>query len=777
MKRFDKKQTDECMGRLIRFMIHYKDKWAAAGVMLMLGGGTAAGAYYYVPREYHAAAEPIAAVADPVQTAWAEETLATAAEEPTVSDEGWKPTPGELNLAHFFPEGADQSDVTKSLAGEAFKILMTHDEEWISGIYDFSDVTPAQMAERLGRPRNSVIGLYNPKDSRHDRKDPTTWTVNSFKNIRMTATDGDGNAITPYSNVLDIMSMANLYTYFKGVEDYELFLSYSKELWERSHSYTVSMSDVYYCSGCMSEDAERREMEELEALAKAEALGIATEASTENAPESRPQSAGASSATVITAGKKTSEAASAAAESASAAAASKSAEAATRETLPESTSGVIVSKRNQRETNPAAETLETSPENAENSSDSVASTSADGNQASAEGRQAGTGAVASNSRQYGTGGSAADGSMVSGGTGTANSSLAADGTGTSSAGSQAEADAADSRQTADGAGAADGRQTADGDGTADDRQTAGGDGAADSRQTADGAGAVDGRQTADGTGAADDSRTADGAGAADDSQATPSDAPDLSGTKGKENLTDCPGHVDLIIHMKIIGLNEKNNLFDHDITGSDSTGFEEDGWQGWNQYTKASARLLSSQDWFEKYGLTVSSISARNPLTSAEIEAYMAQLPPDLSQTRKDIIRFALNSVGKVPYYWGGKPSVPNYASNSFGILTAPDYKGRIYKGLDCSGWINWVYWSVTGRRLPYESTSGLAVCGTKIQRGELLPGDIIVRTGADAHVIMFLGWTADGRIQCIHESSAAVNNVTVAVRDANWPYYRKLVD
>ena len=90
---------------------------------------------------------------------------------------------------------------------------------------------------------------------------------------------------------------------------------------------------------------------------------------------------------------------------------------------------------------------------------------------------------------------------------------------------------------------------------------------------------------------------------------------------------------------------------------------------------------------------------------------------------------------------------------------------------------INWVYWSVTGNRLPYESTAGLAACGTPISRSELQPGDIVLHTGTDAHVIMFLRWTADGKIQCIHESSGPVNNVCVSVRDANWPYYRRLIE
>lgn len=678
---FEKKKIEQRMRQLIRFMLRYKNKWTAAGLMLVLGGVSVAGAYYYTPENLQQEAlmsEPLAV--EPVD--WEQETTGKIVESSAEVEKEWKPNPRELNLAHFFPEGADQNDITKSLAGEAFKILMTHDEEWIGSIYDFADIAPAQMAARLGRSEKSVMGRFNPKDNRHDRSKPETWTINSFKNVRMTASDGDGNAITPYSNVLEIMSMANFYTYHKGVEDYDLFLSYSKELWELSHSYTVSMSDVYYCSGCMSEDAERREMEALEAEAKAEALGLTAESQAQDSLDAsadvqKEDSNTSSSSAVIVAGKTTAEKES---EAASLAAASRAAE--TQVTVPESTSGVITSQRNLKETTSAAETPEASPENtaAAGTEDSAAESADEVAGSAAETESAGSGASSSvPSVPVEKGGAA---------------------------------------------------------GSVPDTAAVG----------------------------------------ADSDGATPSDALSPE-TKAEEELTDCPGHVDLIIHMKIVGLDEKNNLFELDTTGGDSAGFEENGWQGWDQYAKACARILSNQDWFEKYGLTVSSISARNPLTNAEIEAYMAQLPADLSETRKDIIRFALNSVGKVPYYWGGKPSAPNYASNSFGVLTVPDYKGRVYKGLDCSGWINWVYWSVTGRRLPYESTSGLAVTGTKIQRNELQPGDIIVRTGADAHVIMFLGWTSDGRIQCIHESSAAVNNVTVATRDANWQYYRKLVD
>lgn len=624
--------------QLLKQLMLHNSQLMAAGVMLVLSAVPIASAYFYVPKTAPSAiAIPPAVLSESV---WEEETTVFAVPETTTAEEEYIPTPGELNLIHYFPEGADKSKMTESLAGQAFKVLMTHDEQWMSSIYDMADASPLQMAKALGKSPQSVMGKFNYKDELHDINDPDSWTINSFKKVRMSFTDGDGQPVSAYSNVIDIMSMANLYTYFKGVEDYSLFLSYSQALWDKSHSYTVGISDTYYCDGCLDEDAERREYEELEAEARAEeeagytySSGEATsdDESSGSNKETEDSSAETTSSVIEagTSGKDVEETTAA------------PTQAIPEETVPESTSGVIIAGQSKvpEESNALAE--------------------------------AGSNIVSSISATV----------------------------------SETETDA--------------------------EKETT------------------------------------------DSGNATPADAE----TEDRKAAITCPGHVDLIVKVKVIGMKEENSLFKQDIVGNDSENIEEGGWPGWNNYTMASARLLSSQDWFEKYGLSLSVISMLNPLSEEEIDSYMNQLPVGISQTRKDLIHFALSSVGKVPYYWGGKPASPDYTGNSFGILTSPDYKGRVLKGLDCSGWINWVYWSVTGQRLPFESTSGLAISGSKISRSELQPGDIIVRTGSDAHVIMFLGWTADGKIRCIHESSAGVNNVTIAIRDANWPYYRRLVD
>lgn len=635
------------------FIRKWQNQGMACVLMLVASIGPIAASYLYIPvviasQPEETVAESESETSVPTMKAVVQSTAETPEEEEFV------PSSGELNLAHYFPEGADQTKVEESLAGDAFKVLMNRDAEWLNSIYDYADLTPARAALRLGRSTSSVMGKYNPEDTRHNPDDSSTWTINSFKKIRMTITDGDGQAVNAYSNVIDIMSMANLYTYYHDIEDYDEFLSYSEKLWKSSHSYSVRMSDVYYCEGCLDEGAEQREREELEAEAKAEMMNLSGQLTEDMNASKLPSSTNSA-------------------------------------TENNETSSVIVAGTSKAEED-SEETSETTVQETEPSSSSAVITIGEGGAGEASEQASETMAAIAPEEALG-----AIGGIALGG----------------------------------------GFET---------------DGATD--------------QSA---GDATPSNIA--------SETQPISANSSIGKSQNATSYKCPGHVDLIVNAKIIGLKENKGLFSVDSIGNDKANIAEGGWQGWTDEAKESVKEHSTQDWYAKYGLSVSSFSMRNPLSEAEIEEYMKQLPKDLSQTRKDMIRFALSSVGKVPYYWGGKPSAANYGSNNFGILTTPDYKGRVLKGLDCSGWINWVYWSSIGQRLDYESTSGLALCGTKTSRDELQPGDIIIRTGTDAHVIMFLGWTEDGRIRCIHESSGSTNNVTVGIRDANWPYYRKLVD
>lgn len=247
-----------------------------------------------------------------------------------------------------------------------------------------------------------------------------------------------------------------------------------------------------------------------------------------------------------------------------------------------------------------------------------------------------------------------------------------------------------------------------------------------------------------------------------------------SDTGPADGSQTCPGHVDCTVLAVVKGTAEADSLFQAADT---LEAVKSSGWTGWNADTRNMAGALLAQDWSQEYGLYTVDYPVKELLNSQEIELYMSLVPEDASRQRKDFVRYALTSVGKIPYYWGGKPSAPGYTGNGFGSLTVPDEDGRLLKGLDCSGWINWVYWSVTGKGLGAQSTGTLLGCGSPVARDELLPGDICIRFNPMAHVVIFLGWTAEGNMLCIQETTGNSNNVEVGTVTSNWESYRRILE
>lgn len=751
-----------------------------------------------------------------------EETTEIQIVETTKEDLSYKPVREELNFAYYFPEGEDQDNIMKSYAGKAYMELMSQDEMWMSHIYDYADLAPEQLASRMGQPRSKVLGKYNPKEDRHDPSNPDTWIIHSFRNVRLHVVNGDKEKIDVYSNVAEIMSLANVYTYYKGVEDYDLFLSYAKDLWETSHSYSIRMSDIYYCDGCLNEeDEEERLKREAEAETKTaaypsqpstvETVENTTEATTDTLSETSLQYGPNESLEESFSSQQinqqidsqTNQQTSSQINPSTVSQTSQSTDLhngqqtslqVDQQTTSQLNQSTDWNKEQQTHSQEDGQTASHMSQPADSyidqstisPTDLAATVQADHQQLTLQTNPYG---FSQTSQQVNL---PADQSVTS-------QILQAEAQTRTSQSVQYEtvpSEVQTEKKTNSEPFPSETQAEKDANFQIPQQETGINPDSQDQENTK-----ADTKTNEEGFSHIPTNHHQNSSDLESDEDNSLPNAKPTNGTQINEKQTDgtqpedisstleensletepeaikCPGHIDLIVQMQIRGVKEKNGLFKVDPNGNNEEEFEDNGWQGWTAEDREAAIRLASQDWNQKYGLSVSLIPARNPLTQFEIEEYMDRIPEDVSQIRKDLIHFALSSVGKVPYYWGGKPSAPNYSRNSFGSLINPDRKGRILKGLDCSGWISWVYWSVTGKRLPYESTSGLALCGQSIRREQLQPGDIIIRTGEDAHVIMFLEWTEDGRIRCIHESSAGVNNVTVAVRDANWPYYRKLVD
>ena len=144
------------------------------------------------------------------------------------------------------------------------------------------------------------------------------------------------------------------------------------------------------------------------------------------------------------------------------------------------------------------------------------------------------------------------------------------------------------------------------------------------------------------------------------------------------------------------------------------------------------------------------------------IEAY-----GDLDATRKALCSDAMSFVGMIPYYWGGKASAKDYAANGFHATVPPDEKGRNKKGLDCSGFVQWVIWRVTDVKLG-ASTGTITEGMEQISANELQPGDLglmAVPGSASNHGGIFVGYDESGQALWCHENSSAgnvsVNNTT----------------
>lgn len=868
-------------------MIFKNRQWMAAVLMTSIGGCLFFGSASYTPKNIVGIRLIEQTEQDPENKILpASAALPGDFSKETEEEDAYIPGPEELNLAYSYPEGVDPmredgtADMTKSYAGQIFAALTEMDENWMGRIYNLADQKPEQVAAQLGMGRDAVMGRYDLRDRKHDPKDPSTWTINSFRSIRMNAVNGDGDPISIYSNVIEIMSMANVYTYYKNREDPELFLSYAKMLWEKSHSYSVGLSDIYYCDGCIDEEDERLRLEEdmaaEEAAVAAMAAAVGTQPSekasgtedifhepgririgpgfvvpeteeagdsgesTENGsetgvgsagigtdnsaqnidvPQTKPyiimppagsqgekQTEGTSSIEGRTAGQDagSAEAARLAGQEAG------SAETPPTVTAPAAADGTVSAEITGSISTPMSTSAPDGQETIGRTADtqSLDSTQGSGSTQDSSGNTQGSGSTQGSDNAQGSYAPQDTQSSASPqeGLGDTYGFDASQGNSGNTQGSDALQWNLGDTQELDSA-----QQGPAGIQSTDTAQVQGSQSAEDGQDPFSGGMMGDSSfkeshgskilimPSGMGQVQADESNASTGSdngstvsappqepGYGPGYAASPSDLEEtvISETaetvEGIETTEDykCPGHVDLIVNLRIRGIEDsRNGLFHIDPVGNAKENTEEGGWSGWTTDNIVSAIRMSRQDWYDRYGLSLSVISMCNPLSAAEIDSYMNRLPKGLSAERRAVVRFALSSVGRVPYYWGGKPSAPDYGVNGFGSLITPDEKGRILKGLDCSGWINWVYWSATGSRLPYESTSGLALCGTRVYPDDLQPGDILVRTGENAHVIMFLEWTDDGQIRCIHESSAGVNNVTVAVREANWPYYRKLID
>lgn len=210
-----------------------------------------------------------------------------------------------------------------------------------------------------------------------------------------------------------------------------------------------------------------------------------------------------------------------------------------------------------------------------------------------------------------------------------------------------------------------------------------------------------------------------------------------------------------------------------------------DGDDGWTEYIlhititpKSTDDMRTAYD-FTSYQNTamdelladraaLASLAGSLTITNADAQAVLNGLPDELSPERRAVVETALKLYGKVNYFWGGKSLVLGWDSRwgqlrqvwADGSPTTGTY--RPY-GLDCSGYIDWVFYNMSGGEYIIGHGGGAhaqhTYC-TEITWNEARPGDLVFYP-EDEHVGIVCGRDEDGSLLVIHCASSA-NNVVI---------------
>lgn len=155
-------------------------------------------------------------------------------------------------------------------------------------------------------------------------------------------------------------------------------------------------------------------------------------------------------------------------------------------------------------------------------------------------------------------------------------------------------------------------------------------------------------------------------------------------------------------------------------------------------------------------------------ISQGDAIALLENLPDDLDPARKAVVETAVQLVGRVSYFWGGKSLALGWddrwgtpmevtAAGSGSTGTVRPF------GLDCSGFVDWTFYNATDGSY-YPGRGGGAATQhsycTDISWSEAKPGDLVFYP-ADVHVGIVGGRDADGNLLIVHCSGGA-NGVVI---------------
>ena len=146
----------------------------------------------------------------------------------------------------------------------------------------------------------------------------------------------------------------------------------------------------------------------------------------------------------------------------------------------------------------------------------------------------------------------------------------------------------------------------------------------------------------------------------------------------------------------------------------------------------------------------------------------LENLPDDLDPERKAVVETAVQLVGRVSYFWGGKSLTLGW-DDRWGVPTEVTAAGSGSTGtvrpfgLDCSGFVDWTFYNATDGSY-YPGRGGGAATQhsycTNIAWSDAQPGDLVFYPD-DSHVGIVGGKDADGNLLIVHCSGGA-NGVVI---------------
>ncbi len=155
-------------------------------------------------------------------------------------------------------------------------------------------------------------------------------------------------------------------------------------------------------------------------------------------------------------------------------------------------------------------------------------------------------------------------------------------------------------------------------------------------------------------------------------------------------------------------------------------------------------------------------------ISQEEAKTLLENLPDELDPNRKAVVETALQLVGKITYFWGGKSLALGWDAR-WGVPTEVTAEGSGSTGtvrpfgLDCSGFVDWVFYNATNG-VYYPGHGGGAATQhsycTDIPWSEAQSGDLVFYPD-DSHVGIVGGTDADGNLLIIHCSGGA-NGVVI---------------